>query len=101
MSQIFPKHAHLPLISAPLLLSSPCKQETGNNQVIFMQLDLASLKSVRSFAERFLQSESRLDLLINNAGEPYDIGALQLILSVCFVKKSFSTFGGQNKNKYV
>lgn len=36
-----------------------------------MQLDLASLKSVRSFAESFLQSESRLDLLINNAGEPH------------------------------
>lgn len=34
-----------------------------------MLLDLASLKSVRSFAENFLQSESRLDLLINNAGE--------------------------------
>ncbi|XP_030299384.1 dehydrogenase/reductase SDR family member 13-like [Sparus aurata] len=43
-------------------------QETGNNQVIFMQLDLASLKSVRSFAENFLRSETRLDLLINNAG---------------------------------
>lgn len=33
-----------------------------------MQLDLASLKSVRAFAENFLKSESRLDLLINNAG---------------------------------
>ncbi|XP_051255049.1 dehydrogenase/reductase SDR family member 13 [Dicentrarchus labrax] len=43
-------------------------QETGNNQVILMQLDLASLQSVRSFAENFLRSESRLDLLINNAG---------------------------------
>ncbi|XP_026195337.1 dehydrogenase/reductase SDR family member 13-like [Anabas testudineus] len=43
-------------------------QETGNNQVIFLQLDLASLKSVRSFVENVLRTESRLDLLINNAG---------------------------------
>lgn len=34
-----------------------------------MQLDLGSLKSVRSFAETFLRTEPRLDLLINNAGE--------------------------------
>lgn len=34
-----------------------------------MQLDLASLLSVRTFAENFLRSESRLDLLINNAGQ--------------------------------
>lgn len=34
-----------------------------------MQLDLGSLKSVRSFAETFLKSEPRLDILINNAGE--------------------------------
>uniref|UniRef100_A0A3Q3WQU3 Dehydrogenase/reductase (SDR family) member 13a, duplicate 3 n=1 Tax=Mola mola TaxID=94237 RepID=A0A3Q3WQU3_MOLML len=51
-----------------LPFSSPCDQVTGNSQVVFMQLDLASLKSVRSFAEDFLRSESRLDLLINNAG---------------------------------
>src|SRR4051794_6397333 len=31
-------------------------------------LDLASLSSVRSFAERFKQSHDHLDLLINNAG---------------------------------
>ncbi|XP_055361819.1 retinol dehydrogenase 11-like isoform X2 [Betta splendens] len=42
--------------------------ETGTQQVIFMHLDLASLKSVRCFAETFLRTESRLDLLINNAG---------------------------------
>ncbi|XP_016412112.1 retinol dehydrogenase 12-like [Sinocyclocheilus rhinocerous] len=33
-----------------------------------MHLDLASLKSVRSFAENFLKKESRLEILINNAG---------------------------------
>ncbi|KAK2826824.1 hypothetical protein Q5P01_021038 [Channa striata] len=43
-------------------------KDTGNKQVIFMQLDLASLTSVRSFVENFLRNESRLDLLINNAG---------------------------------
>ncbi|XP_054650062.1 dehydrogenase/reductase SDR family member 13-like [Dunckerocampus dactyliophorus] len=44
------------------------KSESGSNQVVFMQLDLGSLKSVRSFAETFLRSEPRLDILINNAG---------------------------------
>ncbi|KAL4647195.1 dehydrogenase/reductase SDR family member 13-like [Arapaima gigas] len=44
------------------------RRESGNNQVVYMQLDLASLKSVRSFAETFLRQEPRLDLLINNAG---------------------------------
>ncbi|XP_049431523.1 dehydrogenase/reductase SDR family member 13-like isoform X1 [Epinephelus fuscoguttatus] len=44
------------------------RRESGNNQVVFMQLDLASFKSVRSFAEIFLKSEPRLDILINNAG---------------------------------
>ncbi|PWA23368.1 hypothetical protein CCH79_00019511 [Gambusia affinis] len=42
--------------------------ESGSGQVVFMQLDLASLKSVRSFAENFLKTEPRLDILINNAG---------------------------------
>ncbi|KAM9425049.1 dehydrogenase/reductase SDR family member 13-like [Pholidichthys leucotaenia] len=44
------------------------KRESGSNQVVFMQLDLGSLKSVRSFAETFLKNEARLDILINNAG---------------------------------
>uniref|UniRef100_A0A667Y510 Dehydrogenase/reductase 13 n=1 Tax=Myripristis murdjan TaxID=586833 RepID=A0A667Y510_9TELE len=43
-------------------------KETGSSQVLLMQLDLGNLQSVRSFAENFLKSESRLDLLINNAG---------------------------------
>ncbi|XP_028276291.1 dehydrogenase/reductase SDR family member 13-like [Parambassis ranga] len=44
------------------------RRESGNNQVVFMELDLASLKSVRRFAEAFLKTEPRLDILINNAG---------------------------------
>lgn len=49
-------------------------QESGNTQVVFMQLDLSSFKSVRNFAENFLKNEPRLDILINNAGE--DIGGI-------------------------
>ncbi|MBN3304192.1 DHR13 reductase, partial [Amia calva] len=44
------------------------KRDSGSSAVVFMQLDLASLQSVRSFAEKFLKTEPRLDLLINNAG---------------------------------
>uniref|UniRef100_A0A671N581 Dehydrogenase/reductase (SDR family) member 13a, duplicate 3 n=1 Tax=Sinocyclocheilus anshuiensis TaxID=1608454 RepID=A0A671N581_9TELE len=44
------------------------RKESGNPEVLYMHLDLASLKSVRNFAETFLKSEPRLDLLINSAG---------------------------------
>lgn len=50
-----------------LALAAP--QESGNNEVIFMALDLASLASVQAFATAFLSSEPRLDILIHNAGE--------------------------------
>ncbi|XP_050983347.1 dehydrogenase/reductase SDR family member 13-like isoform X5 [Labeo rohita] len=43
------------------------RMETGSDAVFFMQLDLSSQKSIRSFAETFLKAEPRLDLLINNA----------------------------------
>lgn len=41
---------------------------SGNTNVFNRSLDLSSLKSVREFAEKFLQEEKRLDILINNAG---------------------------------
>ncbi|CAI5794667.1 Hypothetical predicted protein [Podarcis lilfordi] len=44
------------------------RRESGNNEVLFMNVDLASFKSVRAFAAAFLKSEPRLDILINNAG---------------------------------
>ncbi|XP_050534204.1 retinol dehydrogenase 14-like [Daktulosphaira vitifoliae] len=41
---------------------------SGNNNVVLMELDLSSLNSVRKFAGKINQQESRLDVLINNAG---------------------------------
>lgn len=41
---------------------------TGNGNVVIRHLDLSSLYSVRQFAKDFLDSEDRLDILINNAG---------------------------------
>ena len=44
------------------------KKRTGNNNVVLMQLDLASLNSVRSFSASVLAKEPRIDILVNNAG---------------------------------
>ena len=44
------------------------RKRSGNDNVVFVQLDLASLDSVRKFAARILEGEPRIDFLINNAG---------------------------------
>ena len=44
------------------------KRRSGNNNVVFMQLDLASLDSVRNFATSVLDKEAHIDILVNNAG---------------------------------
>jgi NAD(P)-dependent dehydrogenase (short-subunit alcohol dehydrogenase family) len=43
-------------------------QQNKDADVQVMELDLANLASVKSFAENFHKNYSRLDLLINNAG---------------------------------
>lgn len=43
-------------------------QSTGNKNVIYRPLNLASFESVREFASVVLETESKLDVLINNAG---------------------------------
>ena len=43
-------------------------EKTGNINIVVKHLDLSALKSVQSFAEDIKSNESRLDILINNAG---------------------------------
>ena len=43
-------------------------EKTGNKNIVAKHLDLSSLKSVQSFAEDIKSNESRLDILIKNAG---------------------------------
>ena len=43
-------------------------RESDSENVVFRQLDLASCKSIRNFAERILTEEREINILINNAG---------------------------------
>lgn len=40
----------------------------GTLDLHMLEMDLQNLRSVKEGAERFMKQESRLDLLINNAG---------------------------------
>jgi NAD(P)-dependent dehydrogenase (short-subunit alcohol dehydrogenase family) len=44
------------------------KALSSGGELIYSHLDLASLNSVKAFAEKIIATENRLDLLINNAG---------------------------------
>ena len=44
------------------------RKRSGNDNAVFVQLDLASLDSVRKFAAKILEEEPRIDILVNNAG---------------------------------
>ena len=44
------------------------RRRSRNQNVVFMQLDLASLSSIHAFANDVLHKESSLHILINNAG---------------------------------
>lgn len=52
------------------------KEKTGKKDIFFRNLDLASTASIRRFAEQFLKSEERIDVLLLNAGvmfTPYQL----------------------------
>ena len=42
--------------------------ETGSKNVFVEQIDLSSFESIRDFTRRFKANFTRLDILINNAG---------------------------------
>jgi len=44
------------------------KAISGGGELIYGRLDLASLSSIKAFAEKVIAIENRLDLLVNNAG---------------------------------
>ena len=44
------------------------RKRSGNDNVVFHHLNLASFSSIRQFAARILEEEPQLDVLINNAG---------------------------------
>ena len=49
-------------------IAQTLRADTGNNKIEVEQLDLASLKSVRNFVKRFLETKRPLHILINNEG---------------------------------
>ncbi|KAL3890009.1 hypothetical protein ACJMK2_002316 [Sinanodonta woodiana] len=65
---------------------------TGNSNVVFYILDLADLDSVRQFATTVLKKESRLDILINNAG----IGKSAALIAENTTKQGFDLIFGTN-----
>jgi NAD(P)-dependent dehydrogenase (short-subunit alcohol dehydrogenase family) len=44
------------------------RERSGNDSVELMSLDLASFASIHRFADEFLSTHDRLDVLVNNAG---------------------------------
>lgn len=49
-------------------LNEKCKSKSTNGKVLFYDLDLSSLKSVKNFAEQVKKDFSTIDILICNAG---------------------------------
>ncbi|TMS03193.1 Retinol dehydrogenase 14 [Larimichthys crocea] len=60
------------------------KLRSRSLNVLHMELDLANLRSVREFCKSFLQTEKRLDILINNAAMPSVLDWTDDGFSMCF-----------------
>ena len=62
-------------------------QETGHTEVIVKQLDLASFESIKELARDVNENESRLDVLINNAGEKFSCSCFNLRVQNLFTEQ--------------
>lgn len=51
-----------------ILYADEIVKESNNGNIAVRKLDLSSLQSIRMFARQINQEESRLDVLIHNAG---------------------------------
>ncbi|XP_056119770.1 retinol dehydrogenase 11 [Rhinichthys klamathensis goyatoka] len=60
------------------------KGRSHNMNVLYMEVDLANMRSIREFCKTFLQKEKRLDILINNAGMPSVLDWTDDNFSMCF-----------------
>uniref|UniRef100_A0A673GDL8 Retinol dehydrogenase 11-like n=1 Tax=Sinocyclocheilus rhinocerous TaxID=307959 RepID=A0A673GDL8_9TELE len=60
------------------------KARSHNMNVLYMEVDLANMRSIREFSKTFLQKEKRLDILINNAGMPSVLDWTDDDFSMCF-----------------
>ncbi|KAK7164224.1 hypothetical protein R3I94_002829 [Phoxinus phoxinus] len=60
------------------------KGRSHNMNVLFMEVDLANMRSIREFCKTFLLKEKRLDILINNAGIPSVLDWTDDNFSMCF-----------------
>lgn len=52
---------------------SRMKSSKSSLDVRFLEFDLQDLESIKAATTEFMQKESRLDILINNAGVCYDV----------------------------
>ncbi|XP_026066620.1 retinol dehydrogenase 11-like [Carassius auratus] len=60
------------------------KARSHNMNVLYMEVDLANMRSIREFSKIFLQKEKQLDILINNAGMPSVLDWTDDDFSMCF-----------------
>lgn len=61
-------HMYKSFMCTDFLITDEIVTKTENNKVEVHHLDLTSLASIRKFAENIINTEPRVDILINNAG---------------------------------